>query len=145
MKAIMTGFMDTRRVVVALAILLLLFVSSVGIRHLVLGNTFLTTLSKAPPLANALAPSLASPSKKKSLPLANKDFRIISTNYFDNQQWVVATVTHIPDGNGATLVLRNINGIYTVVLGPGTQFSPSVAESLPPDVATYLTSKGLLV
>jgi Flp pilus assembly protein CpaB len=134
---------NTGRLVRRVIFLLILFIVSIAVKHFVLSGMYLTKLQGAPALAASVAPSIAT-SDSKNIPIAGKDFKIVSANYFNNKQWAVVTVATIPDNNLATLVLENINGAYTVVLGPGTVFSTSVTQSMPPDVATYLINKGLI-
>ena len=134
---------NTRQLARRVILVLVLFVVSVLVKHVVLNGLYLTKLQSAPALAASIAPSIIT-SGSKNLPIAGKDFKVLSTNYFDNKQWAVVTVATIPDNNSATLVLENINGVYTVVLGPGTVFSTSVTQSMPSDVVAYLVYEGLI-
>ena len=124
-------------------LLVALFVVSLVIRQVLLGGVGLTSLGAASPLAAAVAPSIAS-SGSSSLPEVGKDFKILSSQSFDSAQWAVVSVAHIPDMNRTTLVVEKLNGVDTVVLGPGTSFSSTVLRSIPVDVANYLISKGLI-
>lgn len=136
--------MNAKQAFTRILFLLILLVASLFAKHVILGGMYLTSLKAAPPLAGSIAPSLASAGSKNTLPQAGKDFKILKVNYFDNQQWAVVLVAHIPDMNSATLLLQKLNGVYAVVLGPGTTFPASTAQSMPSDVAAYLMSKGLL-
>lgn len=122
---------------------LILFLVSVTARHIILGGTYLSKLNTAPPLAASIAPTIVTHGST-NLPESGIDFKILSSQYFDNKQWVVVSIASGPDTDTAFLVMERLSGVYTVVLGPGTFFSSDVTQSMPSDVAAYLTSKGLI-
>jgi hypothetical protein len=123
--------------------ILILFLVSIAARHILLGGVYLSKLNTAPPLAASIAPSIVTHGST-SLPQAGKDFKILSSQYFDNKQWAIVSVSSGPDTDTAFLVMERLGGVYTVVLGPGTFFSSDVTQSMPPDVAAYLTGQGLI-
>lgn len=117
-----------------------LLVMCLVIKHRLLNNY--VSLNTAPALAAEVAPSVGS-SSIKGLPIPNKDFKIVQSKYFDNNKWAVAAIK-VPKTDTATVVLEDINGVYTVVLGPGTAFSSDVVQEMPSSVAAYLISQGLI-
>lgn len=122
-------------------LVIVLLIVCLVIKHSVLADY--KKLPSASALSNSVASSLTS-SGSNSLPTPNKDFLITDTKYFNNNQWVVVTVkennTH---SDTAYEVLEKINGVYTVVLGPGTSFSQDVQEEMPTSVSDYLSLQGL--
>jgi hypothetical protein len=123
---------------------LITFLVLFGVKSLVLGPA-LIKLPSSPPLTGVISQGLGISGDNTSLPVEGKDYTLKNTLYFDNRQWVVTTV--IPaknNGDVATVVLEKINGVYQIVVGPGTDFSPSYIPPLPQDVTLYLTSKGVL-
>ncbi len=113
-------------------------------RMLIIGGASPVTLRAADPLAGRISQALTSTSQV-SLPIAGKDYKIQSTNYFDNKTWVVVTIkgvnSTITDG---LFVLTQVNGVYNVVLGPGTAFPSSATLAMPTDVQQYLHNGGYL-
>jgi hypothetical protein len=135
--------MTIRKIFRNILVLLGVFIISLIVKQIILNGVPLLSLSKAPSLASSVAPYLTTPGAN-NFPVYGKDFKLISSHYFDDNQWAVVTVAHLPDNNLASLVIHRINGIYMVVLGPGTSFDGSAAESMPADVGAYLSSRGLL-
>jgi hypothetical protein len=136
--------MTLRQTSITISTFVLLIVISTIFKNVILGGTPQTKLSTAPPLAGTISQSIITPQSNGILPVIGKNFNITSTHYFDNQQWVVVSVSTIPDNNGAVLVLQKLNGSYQVVLGPGTLFSSSDVQSMPASVIDYLTNRGLV-
>lgn len=119
----------------------ILFLISLLVRHLLLANY--VTLGAAPPLAAEVSSSLASSSSTNTLPTPNKDFKIVASKYFVNNEWVVVAIKS-PGTDTASEVLEKINGVYAVVLGPGTEFSSDDITEMPAEVSAYLISQGLV-
>jgi hypothetical protein len=135
--------MNTRQLSMRLALIVILFAVAFGTKQLILHGVDQTKLHSAPALAGLIAPSLLS-NKSKNLPVNGKDFTILSSQYFENKQWVVVSVESKQNKSTAFLVIEKINDVYTVVLGPGTFFPNDVTQSMPADVASYLVNKGLV-
>ena len=135
--------MNAARIAKKVLFVIALFIVSLAIKYIILDGVGVTRLQTGPPLAGSIAPSLA-PANSKSIPVVGENFKILSTRYFDDKQWAVASVASLPDMDLAILVLEKIDGVYTVVLGPGTSFPSSAAQSMPADVAVYLQSRGLI-
>ncbi len=109
------------------------------VRSNILGNN-LVTLASAAPLTGQVAQVLG-PDSQGSLLQAEKDFSL-STTYFDNKRWAVTIITPIGDAafDRGILVLQEKENVYQVVLGPGGTATAGQINSLPKDVATYVSS-----
>ena len=113
-------------------------------RSLILGGASPVTLPAADPLVGRISQALTSTSQL-SLPVAGKDYKIQSTSYFDNKTWAVVTIIGISNTiTDGLFVLNQVNGVYTVVLGPGTAFPTSATLAMPTDVQQYLHNGGYL-
>jgi hypothetical protein len=131
-----------RKIVVAFVLLLCLFGFAFSINNLIVGSEPVIKLEPAPPLAGVVSQSLGSNvSTSTSLPVANKDYRL-NVTYFDNKKWAIGVVSPINNGFNAGLeVLKQQDGQYQVVLGPGSTFPDSQVKQLPSDVAAYLRAR----
>jgi hypothetical protein len=136
--------MTIKQILATVLFLVVLIAISVVSKNIILNGVPQTKLQVAPPLAGTLSQSLITYKSKDVLPVIGKDFTIQSTQYFNNQQWAVVLVSSVPDNNNAILVLEKLNGNYQVVLGPGTSFSTTDIQTMPSNVISYLTSKGLV-
>jgi hypothetical protein len=136
--------MTPRRIGIIISFLVLLVVFSTIFKNVILDGTPQTRLHSAPPLAGTISQSIIPPQSKGILPVVGKNFNITSTHYLDNRQWVVVSVSSIPDNNSAVLVLQELDGNYQVVLGPGTLFLASDVQFMPTEVVNYLLSQGLV-
>jgi hypothetical protein len=119
-----------------------LLVVSLFAKTSILRGAHMVSLQSAPALAASVAPSLAQ-SDSKGVPVPEKDFEITGSAYFDNKDWVVVNIQSLPDKNPAVVVMEKINGVYTVVLGPGASFSSTTTLSMPQDLANYMKKQGL--
>jgi hypothetical protein len=125
-----------------LVVLILGFALAIfGAKALILGGSQTISLRAAPALSGVISQSLATNSS--TLPSLNTDYKIKSVIYFDNKSWAIASVS--VGSNSSLLVLEKTNGVYVVVLGPGTAFSTDEIQDLPPDVAQYITNQGVLI
>jgi hypothetical protein len=95
-------------------------------------------------ITGSVSQSLVTPQSKGILPAVGKNFKVLRATYFNNKQWVVVVVSGIPDNDNAVLILQELNGVYRVVLGPGTLFPSSSVQSMPLDVVNYLVNQGLV-
>jgi hypothetical protein len=121
-------------------ILIGIFLIALLIKQILLGNY--VKLGSASSLSGQVASSLTLPGNNK-LPLPGKDFTISNRQYFNNNTWAIVAVTK-PQTDKAYIVLEKINGVFTVVLGPGTNFPTDVTLSMPSDVAAYLINQGVV-
>lgn len=117
-----------------------------GVKALVLqGATQVVSLGSAPALSGEISQSLIKAGADNSVPKLNKDFSISQANYFENHEWAVATIKSTSkESNGAFVVLQRMNGVYKIILGPGTAFPNVYLKSLPSDVGTYLYNQGAI-
>jgi hypothetical protein len=138
-----TNGINPKKAFLLVALIFLLPIAALVYRDVILGGITQTTYNPVPPLAGSISLSLIN-SGSSNIPQAGKDFKITNTKYFDNKKWVVVSITQLPKMNPATVLLEDINGLYIVVLGPGTLFSPSIAQSLPSDVTKYFINQGLI-
>ncbi len=128
----------------ALAFVLLLLVSF-EVRSIIFSGVPPANLGSAPPLAGSISQSLGFLPGSNSLPVYGKDYKLQNTHYFYNKQWAVTLV--VPTKSNAdspTVVLKRVNSLYQVVLGPGTAFSSSSITSLPVNVSSFLNTEGVI-
>ena len=113
---------------------------------LLLRGVFVSGYISNIPVGSAMSayvePALVNPGST-SLPLENSGFKILKTDYEDNSSWAIVTVSKA--GNQATLIFKKINGVYSLVLGPGTTFPVSSTYVMPASVVSYLNSYGLVL
>lgn len=137
--------MTTKNIAISMSSIILLVVVSLITKVIVLGDTDKTSLiTTSSPIAGAVSRSINSSQTSNNPPLEGKNFKLQSTNYFDDKQWAVSSVTTIPDNDTAIVVLQEVNGSYQVVVGPGTIFSSQQLQAMPSDVVNYLTSLGVV-
>ena len=136
--------MTTRRIVVMTSILVLPLCALWAVRLLILGGINPVTLQAANPLVGRISQALTS-TEQVNLPIAGRDYKLQDTTYFDNKTWVVVSIkgtnNTITDG---LFVLKQVGGVYSVVLGPGTAFPSSLTVAMPTDVQQYLKDEGYL-
>jgi hypothetical protein len=114
------------------------------VRVVALGGASVVNLAAAPPLSGNVSIGIG-PRNNKQLQVAGRDFQLENIQYFDSNQWVTATVKPVnEDSDTGVVVLKKINGIYQVVMGPGNEFSSSYTFVLPTDISQYLSRQGLL-
>src|SRR5437667_1963738 len=107
-------------------VLLVAFIAVFIGRQILLGGPTVS-LSEAPPLTGIISQSMYSVSGKGSLPIVGKDFNLKNTRYFEGDQWVATSISPVGQRlNAALVVLQKQDGIYRVVLGPGSAFDSSV-------------------
>jgi hypothetical protein len=134
-----------RSYLVKTSVLILLVIGALVGKNILLGGAKPIKLKPAPALAGIVSQSLAASSKQTSLPQPGKDFRLENIRYFDNNTWVIAGLKPLRDQfNSGVVVLKNIDGQYEVVLGPGSAFDSSYLLSLPSDVGNYLKTQGAI-
>jgi hypothetical protein len=130
-------------IVVRVSACILLFIALFAARPLILGSGQQVKLVDAPKLAGQISQSMAV-NDSGALPQVNKDYKIAKAEYFDNNSWVVVNFSWLDDtGNDGVLVLKDMNGVYNPVLGPGSAFSSTATETLPKDVSLYLDKMGV--
>jgi hypothetical protein len=125
-------------------VLAILVIATLIVRHL--GGQYVK-LSSAPPLSGVVAQSLDLAGGTTIVPVAGKAFSLQNVSYFDNNDWVIATVS--PSNGNTTItqalvVLQKKDGTFQVVLGPGTDFDSSYLTSLPADVGQSLEQQGVI-
>jgi hypothetical protein len=137
--------MKTHRTVLLLIILIVIMLAAVITHNVILKNSSYIKLGSTQSISGIVAQTLST-TKSSSLPVAGQDFNLTKIHYFDNNSWVVAFITPTKGSNiaGAMVVLEEKQGIYQVVLGPGTSFDNSVLISLPADVGKYINQQGYI-
>jgi hypothetical protein len=137
--------MNTKQLVIAFVSLVMLAAAVLVVRDVLLHGQPAIKLKPAPPLAGVISQSLGVSGSSHSLPVAGKDYNLQDTHAFDNHSWVVTSVVPArANADTAVAVLRNKDGFFQVVLGPGTAFPESSLQSLPADVSRYLVKQGLV-
>ncbi len=136
--------MTTRRKIVIISVFIVPLFALWVTKLLILGGANQVTLQSADPLVGRISQALTS-TDRVGLPIAGRDYTLKNTKYFDNNGWVVVSVkgknNTITDG---LFVLKQTNGVYSVVLGPGTSFPSSATVAMPTDVQQYLKDGGYL-
>jgi hypothetical protein len=119
--------------------LLVIYAIFALIHYVVLGGAGKVTLKAEPPLAGQIDQVLDKNSDG-SLKNEGKDFSLRS-QYFENKRWAVVNITALHNNfqSGFAVVKEN-NGIYQVVAGPGTSLASTQLQVFPNDVAAYLTT-----
>ena len=128
--------------------LLLLVLIAIVVRVIELGGASFVSLKSAPALSGAISQSLivSDPTHKRAYaPIIGRDYQIKSSRYFDGQEWAIVSVTVRKNPGGAIIILRRASRIYKVVLGPGTAFTTTSTQSLPPDVTRALKDSGAVI
>lgn|GEM_PF-977321 len=129
-----------RWTVLLLILAVILFVAA----GLVTGNAKVVNLAIAPPLAGEISQSIGG-SSGVTLPVEGKDYTITQTAYFETNTWAVATITNSDGSNTSYIVLQKVNGVFQVILGPGTAFAQSDNNQLPASVQQYLQANHVLI
>lgn len=125
-----------------LVIILILFIALLSVRPILFSGATSVHLPPAPILTGQISQALAS-GKSTSLPVYGRDYNLGSTTYFKDNDWVVTDILGIGENTSSGIaVLQNKNGIYQVVLGPGTAFANTSVQNLPIEVTQYLNQKG---
>ena len=128
-----------------LAFIVVVVIATGAVQSGLTGNAPLVSLGKAQPLDGTISQSLDTTGGNTTMPVAGKDYSLDHIKYFDNNEWVVASIKPLSNSISAgTVVLQKKNEIYQVVLGPGTAFNNSYLFSLPSDVGSYLNNKGVI-
>lgn len=137
--------MNKRVTITLAATLVFLAIAALLVPSIVLSGAHAITLRDAPQLTGQVAQALANSQKAGSVPETGKAFTLSSVDYFENNTWAVASIKgdqrNVTDGI-AVLQLRE--GIFQVVVGPGTAFPSSVTRKLPPSVTGYLNQRGVI-
>ncbi len=127
---------STKRIVAAIII----FIIALIFRQLFLGSTSIINLEGGSYFSGAISQSLASGTINAK---EGVDYSIVSQKFFDNNLY--ATVILKPLNNSSfsgVIIFKNINGLYTSILGPGTELNINYFVSLPKDLTQYLISTG---
>ena len=136
--------MNQRIIKLVLALFGIIIVTYVA-RSLILGGATVATLQPGPALSGTVAQSLSTSGNNASMPRAGKDFNLKIVRYFDSNSWVVVSAASPNKTNETnTVILQRIDGMYQAVLGPGTAFPNGYLQSLPSDVAQYLSAEGVI-
>ncbi|MEI6755697.1 MAG: hypothetical protein WCK80_01620 [bacterium] len=122
---------------------LLLILAGYLIQLFLINGVGVLKLKPAPPELGLVPIFYQESSKFDKLPIYGKNYTLENLKYLENGNWAAATLVSVPGKNKATVVMKKINGVFVVVMGPGTQFSESTLESLPLSVGTYLYSRGV--
>ena len=123
----------------------LLLLGLLVVNYVVLGGAHVINLAPAPELAGQISQNLVTISNATKLPIEGTDFNLSDTHYFNNKQWVVTSITPLNNSfNAGLAVLSNQEGVYKIVLGPGSAFSKDETRTLPTEVANYLNQQGVV-
>ncbi len=126
-----------RKTIIAIIGLVILFVLADGARSIILGGGKVYTLASGPALTGAISQSLAVNSASP-IPVEGKDYSF-SAAYFDNQTWAVGVIQPLNNSiNPSVVVLEKKDGVFQVVLPPGSAIASSELHILPADVAAYV-------
>jgi hypothetical protein len=130
----------TKKYTTASLVIIIFFLACLLVRHQVLKNYY--KLKTAPALSSQTSLALSSSADK--IPEINKNFSITYSKYFDGGNWAIVTLNEGKNSDKASIILEKINGVYTLVLGPGTNFSSDVLKEMPSSVALYLVTNGFI-
>ena len=131
-----------RSTVIRLSILAILLGAALFVKPILLGNAKVVTLQSAPPLSATISQAFTS-SGYTTLPVMGKDYRLQNTRYFENGEWVVTVIRGISDKvSDGYVILKQVNGVYLVALGPGSILPSTSTDNLPTDVSQYLNHLG---
>jgi hypothetical protein len=134
-----------RRYIYWIGTLATLALALVLVNPVLLHGSSRVSLRAADPLTGQVAQALGTATTGGKLQVPGSDFVLRNTKYFEDQTWVVTTIASVGGkSNNGVAILERRNGIFQVVLGPGTEFSTSYTQSLPSSVSTYLSEQGLL-
>jgi len=93
--------------------------------------------------AGAVAQGIG-PNQQHTLQVYGKDFSLSSVKYFDNTWALISVIPKNVSTDKATIILNKVDGMYRVVLGPGTAFPTVVLNELPLDLGQYLVNQGVI-
>lgn len=129
--------MRIRNIVLSVLALVVFFYAVLFARKILLGNAELVSLPAAPALTGQIAQTLG-PGPDGALAAAGKDYSL-SAKYFNDEGWAVVNIKPASnDFQGGFAVMKKNNGIYQVVIGPGTSIAFTQLSGLPADVSFYL-------
>lgn len=133
-----------RKVIVWIVVALIVLISVFVVQPVILQGAHTINLKSAPDLTGQISQALTSSAAPSKLPVVGPDYTLQNTNYFENKGWAVTTI--VPGGANQRniVVLKQTQGIYQVVLGPGTAFPSGYTSSLPTSVAGYLIQNGVI-
>lgn len=124
-----------RKTIINLLVCAIILGGAFVARYLILDRAAVVSLP-SDPLFTSISQSLRNGSY---LPIEGKDYKLNHVQYFDNNQWAVATIVPIGTASdSATIVLQKQNGSYEVVLGPANSFVGDDLNGLPADVRKSL-------
>jgi len=136
---------DIRRIAVLALIALAIFLTGTLCRQAILGSGTQVNLKTTDELSGPIALTLAGAAENTNTPSGADDFKLANTRFFDNHNWAVTTIVPTKiNTDKATAVLHKQDGIFRLVLGPGTAFDGTELDGLPNDVAKYLNLQGLV-
>ncbi len=87
-------------------------------------------------------PILNATSSKTNLISNINNLVIVSYKAFSDGFYLV-NINNNSGTDSAVVILQDVKGTYTVIMGPGTTFNINGAVGLPNDLISYLNSKGL--
>ncbi len=126
-------------------ILIVVIVGGYVLKISVLGGANAVQLRPAVGFSGVISQSLASSNSKTALPSYGMDYTLTNTAYFDNNAWVITSI--VPQdttSNQSIAILHKNQGIFRVILGPGTAFASTELGGLPNDVVDYLHKLGVV-
>lgn len=135
-----------RKNILIITIPLLILIISLIVRSAILGGGKSVTLADAPANSGIVAMNIVATGGNINIPQAGSDFNLTNINYFDNDNWIVAKITPTKSSSITTgiVILQKQDGIYKVMVGPGTAFDNSLLVTLPTDVGKYLSDNGYI-
>ncbi len=130
--------------IVLVAAAVVLAATFVG-RYFILSGAQPLTLPGSPYYAG-VETALYAAGGKLYRPIDGKDYKISSTDYFDNNQWILVHISPLGGfSDSGVIILQKKGSSYQPVLGPSSEsFSKSKLESdnLPSDLINYLAGGG---
>ncbi len=135
---------STKPVVFLLILLGILLGAVLLTRPILFGETKPYQLQKSDPLVGRISQALT-PNNGGNPPTPGRDFTLLSTTYFENGTWVVTNIKTLDDSSGGGMVvLKETDGIFDIVLGPGTAFDSYSVDQLPSSVSLYIKNNGVV-
>lgn len=117
-----------------------LFASSLIFRQLFLESTNIINLNSGSYLSGAISQALASTSKNAE---EGVNYSISSKQFFDNNSYAVVIIKPLNNSSfTGIIVFKETDGLYTPIIGPGTEINVNYLISLPKDLTQYLINSG---
>lgn len=135
--------MTAKRIIAVCSIFVLPLLILWITRLLLLGGANQVVLQPGSPLVGRISQALTT--TNQGVPVPGVDYKIQSAAYFDDQKWAVVSIKGINNTvTDGLVVLQQVKGVYSVVLGPGTSFPAPSVLAMPKDVQQYLKNGGYL-